>query len=60
MGTLTVTVVGQRGNGPAMKRTVTLDEFVEAWGPYAAWLWDNARAQTVVVGDRRVRIVVHV
>ena len=55
---IVVTVVGQRGDGPAMKRTVPLHEFMEAWGPYAPWLMIHARNETVVVGDCRVRIAV--
>lgn len=56
---MNVTVVGQKGNGPVLRRTVTPTEFYEAWGPYANFLWRNARRQTVVIDGHRVRVILH-
>jgi hypothetical protein len=53
-----VTVVGQKGDGPVLQRTVTVREFFAAFGPYAKPLWDVARAQTVVIEGHLIRLVV--
>jgi hypothetical protein len=52
-----VTVVGQKGNGPVLMRTVSLVEFIEAWGPWATVLWQNAHGQTLEIEGHKVRIV---
>lgn len=54
---MNVTVIGQKGDGPVRQRTVTPLEFFEGWGPFAAMLWQHARAQTLVIDDHKIRVV---
>ena len=54
-----ITVVGQRGNGPVLQRTVTLRGFIDGWGRFAPFLWDNARHQTLVIEGHKMRVIVH-
>jgi hypothetical protein len=54
-----ITVIGQRGDGPVLQRTVTPREFIEAWGPWAKFLWRHARRTTVELDGCLVRVVIH-
>ena len=51
-------VVGQRADEPVRQRTVTLQRFLNAWGPYGEWLLVNATAQTAIIGEYKIRVVV--
>lgn len=55
----TVTVVGQKGDGPVRQRTVDMLTFVTEWGPFAGFLWEWAREQDVFIDGHRIRLVVH-
>lgn len=50
-------VIGQKGDGPVMRRTVTFDGFVRGWGRYASVLWNEARDKTLEIDGHRVRVV---
>lgn len=54
-----MTVVGQKGDGPVVKRTVTPREFFEAWGHWASFLWEHARDQAIEVDGHKVRVILH-
>ena len=49
-----VKVYGLRSDGMLSTRTVTLREFMEAWGPWALRVFHARRRHPVVVGDRAV------
>jgi hypothetical protein len=51
-----ILVIGQKGNGPVLKRIATPREFFVAWGPWAPMLWTQARDKAVVVDGCKVRI----
>lgn len=52
-----VKVIGQKGDGPVMQRTVSLIAFIEAWGPFAPLLWQRARDETLEIEGHRIRVV---
>jgi hypothetical protein len=55
---VTITVIGQKGDGPVLQRTVTLLEFIEGWGPYAMLLWNQAQDKTIVIDGHKIRVIV--
>jgi hypothetical protein len=56
---VTITVIGQKGTGPVLRRTVTPDEFFDGWGPWAGVLLLNAQHTTLVIEGHRIRLVVN-
>ena len=53
-----VTVIGQKPGGPVLQRTASPVEFFEGWGPWALYLWQNARRETLLIEGHKIRVVV--
>ena len=51
-----VTVYGQIGDGPIMRRRVHITYFLVFWGRFSQYILDARKDTPFVVGDRKVWI----